>query len=128
VSHGCVNPSPENARTYYKLAVLGDPVTITGSRRAGTWGDGWTVWFLSWSELLEESALHEAVRAGPKGSSFVERAALRPPHGRAPLGTSRPGNADATPVDAHRGRRTSRPSAASDRSSLSSRLTPCFDQ
>ena len=97
VSHGCVNLSPENARTYYKLAVLGDPVTITGSPRAGTWGDGWTVWFLSWSELLDGSALHQAVRAGPKGSSFVERAALRPPHATAPLGTSRPGNADATP-------------------------------
>lgn len=97
VSHGCVNLSPENARTYYKLAVLGDPVTITGSPRAGTWGDGWTLWFLSWSELLEGSALHQAVQAGPKGSSFVERAALRPPHTTAPLGTSRPGNADATP-------------------------------
>jgi lipoprotein-anchoring transpeptidase ErfK/SrfK len=97
VSHGCVNLSPENGRTYYKLAVLGDPVTITGSPRAGTWGDGWTVWFLSWSDLLEGSALHQAVRAGPRGSSFVERAALRQPHARAPLGTSRPGNADATP-------------------------------
>jgi len=97
VSHGCVNLSPENAETYYKLAVPGDPVTITGSPRAGTWGDGWTVWFLSWSELLEGSALHQAVQAGPRGSSFVERAALRPPHARAPLGTSSPGNADAEP-------------------------------
>jgi hypothetical protein len=92
-----VNLSPENAETYYKLAVPGDPVTITGSPRAGTWGDGWTVWFLSWSELIEGSALHRAVQAGPRGSSFVERAALRHPRARAPLGTSRPGNADATP-------------------------------
>jgi lipoprotein-anchoring transpeptidase ErfK/SrfK len=98
VSHGCVNLSPENARTYYKLAVPGDPVTITGSPRAGTWGDGWTIWFLSWSELLEGSASHRAVRAGPNGSSFVERAALRLPQARAPVGTSRPGNADATPT------------------------------
>jgi lipoprotein-anchoring transpeptidase ErfK/SrfK len=97
VSHGCVNLSPENAETYYKLAVPGDPVTITGSPRAGTWGDGWTVWFLSWSELLEGSALHQAVQAGPRGSSFVERAALRPPHARAPIGTSSDGNADAEP-------------------------------
>jgi lipoprotein-anchoring transpeptidase ErfK/SrfK len=97
VSHGCVNLSPENARIYYGLAVLGDPVTITGSPRAGTWGDGWTVWFLSWSELLEGSATHQAVSAGPRRSSFVERAALHPPHATAPLGTSRPGNADATP-------------------------------
>jgi lipoprotein-anchoring transpeptidase ErfK/SrfK len=97
VSHGCVNLSPEHAETYYKLAVPGDPVTITGSPRAGTWGNGWTVWFLTWSELLEGSALHQAVRAGPKGSSFVERASLRPSHARAPIGTSHPGNADATP-------------------------------
>ena len=96
VSHGCVNLSPENAETYYNLAVLGDPVTITGSPRPGTWGDGWTVWFLSWSELLDGSALHEAVQAGPMGSSFVERAALRPAHARSPLGTSPPGNADPT--------------------------------
>ncbi len=96
VSHGCVNLSPENARTYYNLAVLGDPVTITGSPRAGTWGNGWTVWFLSWSDLLDGSALKEAVRAGPTGSSFVENAALRPAHARSPLGTSRPGNADPT--------------------------------
>jgi lipoprotein-anchoring transpeptidase ErfK/SrfK len=97
VSHGCVNLSPENAETYYKLAVLGDPVTITGSPRAGRWGDGWTVWFLSWPELLEGSALHEAVRAGPKGSSFVGRGALRQSHARPPVGTSHPGNADASP-------------------------------
>jgi lipoprotein-anchoring transpeptidase ErfK/SrfK len=97
VSHGCVNLSPENARTYYQLAVLGDPVTITGSPRAGTWGDGWTVWFLSWSELLGGSASHQAVQAGPRGSSFVKRAALRPPHATPPLGTSRRGNAEPTP-------------------------------
>jgi lipoprotein-anchoring transpeptidase ErfK/SrfK len=31
VSHGCVNLSPAHAKTYYKLAVPGDPVTIVGS-------------------------------------------------------------------------------------------------
>jgi hypothetical protein len=97
VSHGCVNLSPENAKTYYQLAVPGDPVTITGSPRAGTWGDGWTVWFLTWPELLEGSAMHRAVRAGPNGSTFVERSALRPSHAKPPIGTSRPGNADPTP-------------------------------
>jgi lipoprotein-anchoring transpeptidase ErfK/SrfK len=97
VSHGCVNLSPEHAKTYYKLAVPGDPVTIAGSPRAGRWGDGWTVWFLRWSELVEGSAMHRAVRAGPNRSEFVERSALRPSHARPPLGTSRPGNADPTP-------------------------------
>ena len=38
VSHGCVNLSPANAETYYKLAVPGDPVTITGSPRGGVVG------------------------------------------------------------------------------------------
>ena len=74
VSHGCVNMSPANAETYYKMAVPGDPVKITGSPRAGTWGNGWTVWFLSWKRWLRGSALHAAVRVGPKGSTFVRRA------------------------------------------------------
>jgi lipoprotein-anchoring transpeptidase ErfK/SrfK len=93
VSHGCVNLSPANAETYYKLAVPGDPVTIAGSPRAGAWGNGWTVWFLSWQQVLEGSASHMAVRAGPKGSSFVRPSALRPSRSKSPLGTSHPGNA-----------------------------------
>jgi len=93
VSHGCVNLSPANAKTYYQLAVPGDPVTIVGSPRGGVWGNGWTVWFLSWRELLKGSALHEAVRAGPKSSSFVDPAGLPPSRSRPPLGGSRPGNA-----------------------------------
>ena len=65
VSHGCVNMSPANAETYYKMADPGDPVKITGSPRAGTWDNGWTMWFLSWKRWLRGSALHRAVRAGP---------------------------------------------------------------
>lgn len=71
VSHGCVNMSPEDAETFYKMAVPGDPVTITGSPRAGTWDNGWTMWFLSWKRWLRGSALHKAVQAGPTGSRFV---------------------------------------------------------
>ncbi|MFI5065851.1 MAG: Ig-like domain-containing protein [Streptosporangiales bacterium] len=71
VSHGCVNLSPQNAQTYYNLAVPGDPVTIINSPSAGQWGDGFTVWFLSWQQLLKGSALGEAVQAGPSGSTFV---------------------------------------------------------
>jgi len=70
VSHGCVNMSPADAETYYKMAVPGDPVTITGSPRAGTWDNGWTMWFLPWKRWLRGSALHEAVRTGPHGSTF----------------------------------------------------------
>jgi lipoprotein-anchoring transpeptidase ErfK/SrfK len=96
VSHGCVNLSPEHAKIYYGLAGQGDPVTIEGSPRAGTWGNGWTVWFLSWSDLLEGSALHSAVRAGPNGSHFVPRSSLPPSRVKPPLGTSKRGNAEAT--------------------------------
>jgi lipoprotein-anchoring transpeptidase ErfK/SrfK len=71
VSHGCVNMSPADAETYYNMAVPGDPVTITGSPRAGTWGNGWTMWFLPWKRWVHGSALHEAVRTGPHGSTFV---------------------------------------------------------
>ena len=71
VSHGCVNMSPADAEIYYKMAVPGDPVKITGSPRAGTWDNGWTMWFLPWGLWLRGSALHAAVKAGPGGSTFV---------------------------------------------------------
>ena len=96
VSHGCVNLSPEHAQTYYELAVPGDPVTVTGSPKAGKWDDGWTVWFLSWSELLHGSALHKAVRVGPHGSTWARPSSLRPSKAKAPLSKPRPGNAVAS--------------------------------
>jgi lipoprotein-anchoring transpeptidase ErfK/SrfK len=96
VSHGCVNLSPEHAQTYYELSVPGDPVTVTGSPVAGAWGDGWTVWFLSWSELLRGSALHKAVRVGPKGSSFVKPSSLPKSKAKAPVGKPKIGNAQAS--------------------------------
>jgi lipoprotein-anchoring transpeptidase ErfK/SrfK len=71
VSHGCVNMSPEDAEIYYQMAVPGDPVTITGSPRAGAWDNGWTMWFVPWKQWLRGSALREMVKAGPAGSTFV---------------------------------------------------------
>jgi lipoprotein-anchoring transpeptidase ErfK/SrfK len=76
VSHGCVNMSPTDAEIYYKMAVPGDPVTITGSPRAGTWDNGWTMWFRPWKQWLQGSALHETVKAGPAGSTFVNPSSL----------------------------------------------------
>jgi lipoprotein-anchoring transpeptidase ErfK/SrfK len=70
VSHGCVNMPPADAEIYYKMAVPGDPVRITGSPRAGTFDNGWTMWFLPWKRWLRGSALHEAVRANRQGSIF----------------------------------------------------------
>ena len=85
VSHGCVNLSPADAAIYYNLAVPGDPITITGSPKAGKWDDGWTEWFLPWPQFVKGSALHEAVTAGPGGSSFVNPASLPAASGSSPL-------------------------------------------
>ena len=95
VSHGCVNLSPADAETYYNLAVPGDPITIQGSPKGGTWGDGWTEWFLSWPQYLQGSALHEAVQAGPDGSTFVSPSSLAASTATAPLETSPANNASA---------------------------------
>jgi lipoprotein-anchoring transpeptidase ErfK/SrfK len=93
VSHGCVNLSPAHAKTYYHLAVPGDPITISGSRKAGTWDDGWTEWFLTWEQYLKGSALRQAVRAGPDGSTFVDPSTLPPDTAKAPLGNAPASNA-----------------------------------
>ena len=95
VSHGCVNLSPADAETYYNLAVPGDPITIKGSPRSGTWGNGYTMWFLTWQQYLKGSALHQAVSAGPGGSTFVDPATLPASTAKAPLQTSQAGNASA---------------------------------
>jgi lipoprotein-anchoring transpeptidase ErfK/SrfK len=88
VSHGCVNLSPADAETYYNLAVPGDPITIVGSPKGGTWDNGWTEWFLSWPQYLQGSALHEAVEAGPGGSTFVAPSSLPASTAAAPLQTA----------------------------------------
>jgi hypothetical protein len=92
VSHGCVNLPPEDAVTYYNLTMPGDPITVTASTAAGKWDDGWTEWFLPWSQYLKGSALGEAVQAGPQGSEFVSPSALPADTAAAPLGTSAAGN------------------------------------
>ena len=88
VSHGCVNMSPTDAEIYYKMAVPGDPVTVTGSPRAGTWDNGWTMWFLPWNQWVRGSALHGVVEAGPQGSTFVRLASATTP--TAPPGSVMP--------------------------------------
>ena len=92
VSHGCVNMSPADAEIYYKMAVPGDPVKITGSPRAGTWDNGWTVWFLPWSQWVRGSALHKAVQTGAHGSTFISPSP-RPGHtATAPSAAANPHN------------------------------------
>ena len=92
VSHGCVNLPPEDATTYYNLSIPGDPITVTASTAAGKWDDGWTEWFLPWSQYLHGSALGMAVQAGPQGSQFVSPSSLPADTASAPLGTSATGN------------------------------------
>jgi lipoprotein-anchoring transpeptidase ErfK/SrfK len=92
VSHGCVNLPPTDAATYYNLSIPGDPITVTNSTAAGKWDDGWTEWFLPWSQYLHGSALGEAVQAGPQGSTFVSPSSLPAATGSAPLQTSAAGN------------------------------------
>jgi lipoprotein-anchoring transpeptidase ErfK/SrfK len=92
VSHGCVNLPPTDAEIYYNMSIPGDPITITNSTAAGQWDDGWTPWFLTWSQYLKGSALDEAVMAGPGGSKFVSPSALPSDTATSPLGTSAPGN------------------------------------
>ena len=85
VSHGCLNMPPADAEIYYKMAVPGDPVTVLGSPKPGVPDNGWTYWFLSWQQLLDGSSLHKAVRADPKGSTFVSPATLTSASGSAPV-------------------------------------------
>jgi lipoprotein-anchoring transpeptidase ErfK/SrfK len=92
VSHGCVNLPPADAETYYNMSIPGDPITVTNSTAAGKWDDGWTEWFLPWSQYLQGSALDEAVEAGPQGSTFVRPSSLPADTATAPLQTSAAGN------------------------------------
>src|SRR5260221_5294102 len=92
VSHGCVNMPPADAQIYYKMETPGDPVTITGSPRAGTFDNGWTMWFLPWNRYLKGSALNQAVEAGPGGSTFVNPSSVPAATATAPLGAPNPGN------------------------------------
>ncbi len=101
VSHGCVNMPPADAQIYYKMEDPGDPVTITGSPRAGVWDNGWTMWFLPWRRYLQGSALGQAVEAGPGGSTFVSPwwMLVSPSWvsaATAPLGAPNPGNSAAS--------------------------------
>jgi len=92
VSHGCVNLPPAAAVTYYNMSIPGDPITVTNSTAAGKWDDGWTEWFLTWSQYLHGSALGQAVMAGPQGSTFVSPSSLPADTATAPLETSAAGN------------------------------------
>jgi lipoprotein-anchoring transpeptidase ErfK/SrfK len=57
VSHGCVNLSPDNAKTYFDEAMIGDPVEVTGSTKQLDPTDGdYYDWAISWPNWLAKSA------------------------------------------------------------------------
>ena len=88
--------APADAQTYYLMENPGDPVMITGSPLAGTWDNGWTVWFLSFKKLVKGSALGQAVQAGPDGSRFVSLSSVPSSTASYPLQTATPGSAAAS--------------------------------
>ena len=96
VSHGCVNMPPADAQAYYNMEVPGDPVTITGSPKAGTFDNGWTMWFLPWANYLKGSATGEAVEAGPSGSTFVSPSSVPASAAASPLLAPDPHNWEAS--------------------------------
>ena len=77
VSHGCVNLAPGYAAWFYGHSVLGDPISVVGSPVAGTWGDGWTIYFLGWRKLVAGSATGDAVLVSRGGSRLAAASAAR---------------------------------------------------
>jgi hypothetical protein len=58
VSHGCVNLSPANGKSFYDWVQIGDPVEITGSDRPLTPRDGDIQdWTIPWQQYTAGSAL-----------------------------------------------------------------------
>src|SRR6478735_10202807 len=57
VSHGCVNLSPESAEAYFKSAIYGDPVEVTGTSVQLSPADGDIYdWAIPWTEWVSLGA------------------------------------------------------------------------
>jgi lipoprotein-anchoring transpeptidase ErfK/SrfK len=58
VTNGCINLSTENAQEYFRSAIYGDPVEVTGTSIELSYADGdlWD-WAVSWDEWVSMSAL-----------------------------------------------------------------------
>jgi lipoprotein-anchoring transpeptidase ErfK/SrfK len=57
VSHGCINMGAADAEEYYKSAIYGDPVEVTGTGVKMTEADAIYDWKYSWSEWKQLSRL-----------------------------------------------------------------------
>ncbi|MFC9975352.1 Ig-like domain-containing protein [Spirillospora sp. NPDC127200] len=63
-SHGCVNMPPPMAKWYYDRTHRGDPVVITGTKRALEWNNGWSFYQMPWNQWVKGSALDRSVTTG----------------------------------------------------------------
>jgi hypothetical protein len=70
-------------------------VTVTGSPKPGRWDDGFTVWFLTWKQLLKGSATGQAVQVTSSGSTFVSPSSVTQTPATARLAGAKPGNSAA---------------------------------
>jgi hypothetical protein len=77
--------SARSAPRQYQRQHQGQQGATPAAPAAGTWGDGWTVWFWTWRQLVRGSALDRAVVAGREGSQFVSPSTLGPWSPSSPL-------------------------------------------
>jgi lipoprotein-anchoring transpeptidase ErfK/SrfK len=65
VSHGCTNLSTDNAAWVYDNSKIGDPVTVSGTGKHLSPGNGWTVWDMTWSAYVKGSASKQQAQPAP---------------------------------------------------------------
>ncbi len=82
VSHGCVNMAPADAEAYYKMEVPGDPVTVTGSPRAGAVGQRLDRVVPDLAEVPQGQRAARGGRGGPERQQV--RQPVRAPGGHGP--------------------------------------------
>ena len=89
VTNGCINLSTEDAEQYFRSAIYGDPVEVTGTRLQLSYADGdiWD-WAVPWDEWVSMSALSdEASPAGmPSTAPATPSGAPQPATGGRPGG------------------------------------------
>lgn len=87
VTNGCINLSTENAEQYYRSAVYGDPVEVTGSSIQLSYADGdiWD-WAVDWDTWVSMSALPPPA-AKPAATQIPVTAPVTPSDAPTPSGT-----------------------------------------
>ncbi|BBY17910.1 L,D-transpeptidase [Mycolicibacterium litorale] len=85
VTNGCINLSITDAEQYFRTAVYGDPVEVTGTRIQLSYADGdiWD-WAVSWDEWKSMSALSDenAPTGIPSTAPVTPTGAPQPVNGR----------------------------------------------